>query len=369
MMLARLRDRTASALVAVAALGAFLGTTVLAGPGKAETIRMIAIDGYPARAMWVKEFSEFFIPEVNRRLAETGNYEIEWQEAYGGSIVKPKGVLEGIKLGLGDIGIVTTVFHNSKLPSQAIAFVTPFISTDARIVAKAVDEIAKEFPQMAAELDEQNQVYLATGVVLDSYQVFSREPITSLGDIDGKKLAGAGFNLRYLEGLGAAGVRGGLTDFYNMLQTGVVDQAMLWPEAAMTFKINEVASYMLQADLGAVNSKTVTVNKDVWESLPEEVQTVLQEVAVAYRDHVAEVAMQRAADSLEKFKAAGGEVTLLSPEEREAWANSMPNIAVEWAKSLDETGAPGSDMLLAYIEKLKAAEQEPARDWSAELSN
>ena len=133
MMLARLRDRTASALVAVAALGAFLGTTVLAGPGKAETIRMIAIDGYPARAMWVKEFSEFFIPEVNRRLAETGNYEIEWQEAYGGSIVKPKGVLEGIKLGLGDIGIVTTVFHNSKLPSQAIAFVTPFISTDARI--------------------------------------------------------------------------------------------------------------------------------------------------------------------------------------------------------------------------------------------
>jgi len=36
---------------------------------------------------------------------------------------------------------------------------------------------------------------------------------------------------------------------------------------------------------------------------------------------------------------------------------------------LDEAGAPGSDMLLAYIEKLKAAGQEPARDWSAELSN
>ena len=73
--------------------------------------------------MWVKEFSEFFIPEVNKRLEETGNHQIEWQEAYGGTIVKPKGVLEGIKLGLGDIGIVTTVFHNSKLPSQAIAFV------------------------------------------------------------------------------------------------------------------------------------------------------------------------------------------------------------------------------------------------------
>ncbi|MGI9420431.1 MAG: C4-dicarboxylate TRAP transporter substrate-binding protein [Geminicoccaceae bacterium] len=370
-MLARLRVSVGRAIGALAVGGALACGAVFAGagPAAADTIKLIAIDGYPARAMWVKEFSEFFIPEVNKRLAETGNHEIEWQEAYGGTIVKPKGVLEGIELGLGDIGIVTTVFHNSKLPSQAIAFVTPFISTDARVVAKAVDEIAKEFPQMAAELEAQNQVYLATGVVLDTYQVFSTEPITALKDIEGKKVAGAGFNLRYLEGLGAAGVRGGLTDFYNMLQTGVVDQAMLWPEAAMTFKIHEVAPHMLQANLGAVNSKTVTVNKDVWERLPEEVQTVLQEVAVDYRDHVAEVAMGRAAESVEKFKAAGGEVVELSAEERAAWAQSMPNIAVEWAKGLDEAGAPGSDMLIAYIEKLKAAGQEPARDWSAELSN
>lgn len=359
--------RMTSAFVGLAACSTVMGGVV--APTAADTIKMIAIDGYPARAMWVKEFSEFFIPEVNKRLAETGNHTIEWQEAYGGTIVKPKGVLEGLKLGLGDIGIVTTVFHNSTLPSQAIAFVTPFISTDARVVAKAVDEIAKEFPQMAAELDAQNQVYLATGVVLDTYQVFSTEPIASLDDMQGKKVAGAGFNLRYLEGLGAAGVRGGLTDFYNMLQTGVVDQAMLWPEAAMTFKINEVAPYMLKANLGAVNSKTITINKDVWEDLPKEVQTVIREVAVDYRDHVAEVAMERAAASVEKFKAAGGEVIELTAEQRDAWAESMPNIAIEWANGLDASGAPGSDMLVAYIDKLKAAGEEPARDWAAELSN
>ena len=164
-------------------------------------------------------------------------------------------------------------------------------------------------------------------------------------------------------------MRGGLTDFYNMLQTGVVDQAMLWPEAAMTFKIHEVAPHMLKADIGAVNSKTVTVNKDVWESLPAEVQEVLQEVAVAYRDRLAEVATGRAAASLEKFEAAGGQVVELSAEERVAWADSMPNIAIEWANELDAGGSPGSDMLLAYIEKLKAAGQTPARDWAGELSN
>ncbi len=351
------------------ALTGLMTGSLAAGVGATETIKMTAIDGYPARAMWVKEFSGFFIPKVNEKLAKTGNYKIEWQEAYGGTIVKPKGVLEGIKLGLGDIGIVTTVFHNSKLPSQAIAAVTPFIATDARVVAKAVDEIAREFPQMAKELDAQNQVYLATGVVLDTYQMFSKTEIKSIKDLKGKKVAGAGYNMRYVEGLGAAGVRGGLTDFYNMLQTGVVTQAMLWPEAAKTFKIAEVAPFMLKADLGAVNSKTVTVNKDVWKKLPDEVKTVLQSTAIEYRDHIASVAMDRAAASRKAYEAAGGKVVEISAAERKAWAESMPNIALSWAEALDKKGAPGSAMLKAYIGKLKAAGFTPERDWAAELAN
>ena len=356
-MIAKFTRRTALALaLAVAAAPAMA----------AETIKAVVIDGYPARALWVKEFTEFFIPEVDKRLAESGNYKMEWQESYGGSIVKPKGVLEGVSLGLGDIGIVTTIFHSSKLPTQAISAVTPFIAPDARAVAKAVDEIAKEFPTMQSEFEAQNQVYLATGVVLDTYQVFSKEPITKLSDLEGKKVAGAGMNLRYVEGIpGAAGVRGGLTDFYNMLQTGLVDKAMLWPEAAKTFKIAEVAPYMLRADLGAVNSKTITVNKDYWDGLPDEVKGVLQEVAVLYRDHVAGLAMDRAEASRQAYVDGGGTIVEMDPAERAAWAASMPNIAQEWAANLDGKGEPGTEMLNAYLAKLAEAGYAPVRDWAA----
>ena len=349
------------------ALGALMAGLMAAPSFATETIKAVVIDGYPARALWVKEFTDFFIPEVDKRLAEFGNYKMDWQESYGGAIVKPRGVLEGIKLGLGDIGIVTTIFHSSKLPSQAISAVTPFVSADARAVAKAVDEIAKEFPTMQKEFAEQNQVYLATGVVLDTYQVFSAKELASPEGMKGAKVAGAGMNLRYLEGIeGAAGVRGGLTDFYNMLDTGLVDQAMLWPEAAKTFKIAEVAPYMLKADLGAVNSKTVTVNQDYWNSLPDEVKGVLQEVAVLYRDHVAGIAMDRAAESRDAYVAAGGIVVEVSNEDRAAWANAMPNIAAEWSANLDGKGEPGSEMLKAYLAKLEAAGYTGVRDWTAE---
>lgn len=360
-MFAKLTRRTAMVLA----------LSVAAAPAMAtETIKAVVIDGYPAKALWVQEFTNFFIPEVDKRLAETGNYQMEWQESYGGAIVKPKGVLEGIQLGLGDIGIVTTIFHNSKLPSQAISAVTPFIAPDAPAVAKAVDEIAKEFPTMQNEFAAQNQVYLATGVVLDTYQVFSKTPINGLADLQGMKVAGAGMNMRYLEGIeGAVGVRGGLTDFYNMVQTGMVDAAMLWPEAASTFKIAEVAPYMLRADLGAVNSKTITVNKDYWEKLPDEVKGVLQEVAVDYRDHVAGIANSIAEESRKAYVAAGGTIVEMAPEERAAWANAMPNIAAEWAAELDAKGEPGTEMLKAYLAKLEAAGFTPVRDWSAMAGN
>jgi len=343
------------------AVGAF-GLPKLGSAG----MRVTAIDGYPAKAMWVREFSNFFIPEVNKRLAAIGAEAFEWQESYGGAIVKPKGVLEGLKLGLGDIGIVTTIFHSSTLPSQAISAVTPFISSDARVVAKAVDEIANEFPDMRDEFTAQGQVYLTTGVVLDSYQLFSKKKVTHVKDIEGMKIAGAGYNLRYLEGIkDAAGVRGGLTDFYNMVQTGVTDGAMLWVEAAKTFGIADVAPHMLRANMGAVNTKTLTANANFWNKLPANVQKEIKGAAIAYRDHIANVAMGAAAESEKAFMAKGGTITDLADSERKAWAEAMPNIASEWAAGLDKKGKNGTKMLKAYIAKLRASGATPARDWSA----
>jgi C4-dicarboxylate-binding protein DctP len=346
-------------------MGAVLATMTAVPVAAQETISAVVIDGYPDRALWVKEFTNFFIPEVDRRLAENGNYVMNWQENYGGSIVKPKGVLEGIELGLGDIGIVTTIFHSSKLPSQGLSAVTPFVSSDARAVARAVDEIAREFPAMQNEFAAQNQVYLATGVVLNTYQVFSTKEVSSVSDLVGFKIAGAGMNLRYLEGIqDAAGVRGGLTDFYNMMQTGLADASILWPEAAATFKISEVAPYMLRADLGAVNTKTVTVNQDYWNNLPDEVKDVLQAVAIDYRDHLASIAMDRAATAEAAYIEAGGTIIDVSAEDRAAWAAAMPNIAQELAATLNDKGEPGTEMLAAYLGKLEAAGFVGARDWS-----
>lgn len=357
--------RTPSLRPWLMALGASLGLAVL--PAAAQTtINLTAVDGYPPKSLWIKEFIDFYIPEVDKRLAKDNKFKIRWNQAWGGQIVKPNGVLEGIQKGLGDIGIVTTAIYGDKMNILAVAYATPFVTNDPALVARTVDEMAEKFPAIKKTFASYNQVYLTNSVVLDTYQVFSKPAVKSLADMKGLKVSGAGFNLRYLAPVGAVGVSGPLVGYYNQIQTGVTEAALLWPEAAATFKMAEVAPNMLKADIGSVNTKVLTVNADTWAKLPPEVKKVLQEVAIEYRDLLAKLAADEGAASVAAYTKAGGTVHELSKAERTKWARDLPNMAREWAAGLDKAGAQGSEMLTHYMNAMRAAKQPIERQWDRE---
>ncbi|MDH3233601.1 MAG: C4-dicarboxylate TRAP transporter substrate-binding protein [Alphaproteobacteria bacterium] len=346
------------------AVAALIAAALTSAPARAEqVINLTAIDGYPTKASWVREFINFYIPAIDKALAKGGKYKIKWNQAFGGAIVKPKGVFKGLQTGLGDIGVVTTVFHHDKVPLQAIAYVTPFTTTDSLLMTRTVDKMAKKFPAMAKAFAQYDQVYLTNLVVIDTYQLYFKKPLSGLKDLKGRKIGGAGINLRYVKALGAVGVGGPLPKYYNMIKTGIVDGAMLWPEAAVSFKVYEVAPHMLDAQIGAVNSKVVTVNAATWKKLPAEVRAVLAEQAIRYRDHMAKVALRRGRDSYGTFKKKGGTIVKLAAEDRLNWARTMPNIAKEWAERLDKKGLPGTALLKAYMAEMRNAKQPIARQW------
>lgn len=331
-----------------------------------KTISLTAIDGYPPKAIWVKSFIEFFIPEVDRRLAKTGEYKIKWNQAFAGQIVKPRKVLQGLQRGLGDIGIVTSIFHPDKVPLQSIAYTAPFVTTDPALASRVLDELYAEFPAFGKAWKKYNQVYLTNLAVLDSYQMFFKEPVKGIEDFKGKKIASAGLNLRYLKNTGAVGVAGSLVSYYNKLKTGVVDGTMLWAEAVVGFKIVEVAPYMLKADIGTMNSKSITMNADSWKRLPKSVQKVIKDVAIAYRDYTTEQVMKKAKTSYALFEKLGGTIVQMTQAERISWAKSMPNVAKDWTAQLEKRGIPAKAVLKAYMDKMRAANQPILRHWDRE---
>jgi C4-dicarboxylate-binding protein DctP len=355
---------------ALRTIGAAAALATIAAAGSAaaapKTLSLTIVDGYPPRALQVKTLIEHFIPEVDKRLAAKGDYKIRWNQAFAGQIVKVRHVMTGMQKGLGDIGVVTSVFHQDKVPMQAIAYVTPFVTSDPLLLSRTVDELTEQFPAMQQAWKKYNQVVLTSFSVIDSYQMFFKEKVTKVEDFDGKKIAGAGINMRYLTGTGATPVIGSMVHYYNKFKTGAIDGSMLWTDAAVAFKLVEGARYMFKADIGTANSKALTMNLKSYQRLPKAVRTIIHDVSRDYRDYTAKAAMSDAGKAYKAFAEKGGEIIQVSADARLSWANKMPNIAKEWAADLDKEGMPGSKLLSAYMDKMRAANQPILRQWDKE---
>lgn len=332
----------------------------------AQVIPMIAIDSYAPTALWTQVFIEYFIPEVDRRLAENGNYKIRWNKAFGGTIAKTRGVLDALQYDLADIGIVTTPYHSDKVPFYNLPYVTPFVSADIGLVARTMSELVERYPQLSEQWRDYRQVYLTTAGAIDTYQILTTFPVESLEDFRGRKIAGVGPNLRYLTGLDAVSVNSGISDWYNNLATGLVDGVISWAEGSIAYRLHEVAPYLIDVRLGAVSTKVINVNARTWARLPEEVRKVLCETAEDYRDELAREVDRRAARSRIEFERLGGTIITFSEEQRRAWAHSMPNIAEEWVKAMEAQGLPGHAILHDYMEIMRASEQTIMRHWDSE---
>lgn len=332
----------------------------------AEIIPLIAVDSYAPTALWTQVFIEYFIPEVDRRLAATGNYRIRWNKAFGGTIAKPRGVLDALQYDLADIGIVTTPYHADKVPFYNLPYVTPFVSADIGLVARTMSGLVDRYPQLAQEWQDYGQVYLTTAGAIDTYQILTTFPVNSMADFRGRKIAGVGPNLRFLTGLDATSVNSGISDWYNNLATGLVDGVISWIEGSMAYRLNEVAPYLVNVRLGAVSTKVINVNARTWARLPDEVRIVLRETAADYRDELAREVDRRAARSIVEFEKLGGTIITFDEGQRRAWAHGMPNIAREWADEMEVKGLPGHAILHDYMEIMRASGQPIVRQWDRE---
>ena len=328
-----------------------------------EEIDVSIVSGFSPAVAAVKMLEESFMPGVDARLAETGNYTINWQEAFSGTLAKPSGELEAIQTGLADMGVIPTGFHADKLPIYQIGYVTPFTTTDLVLIHNVVDALVDKYPAFRDTWTNLNQVTLSASGIPDNYILCSAEPINSVSDINGLKVAGAGPNLRWIEPAGATGVTGSLGNFYQLVETGVVDALLVWGEAVVSLKFYEVCGNYFNANLGAVNSYVINANQQAWDGFPDEVKDAMTAAAQQYGVDIGNHAAELGSQAREIFIANGGSVVEIDPQERADWAETLPNLAQEWADSLEADGVPAQQILTEYMQAMRDADQPIARQW------
>ncbi len=109
------------------------------------------------------------------------------------------------------------------------------------------------------------------------HQVLTKEPVNSLDDLRTMKIRALGGSAKMLLSLGVNTVNMPPEDLYLGMSTGQIDGVLYG--AAFEYKLNkfyEVAPYLLETPITNPLVDHVIMNLKLWESLPEDLQTIIK---------------------------------------------------------------------------------------------
>jgi len=357
-------DKTMKPRRLLLATAAALALGGLTAPAQAQqTIRLTAAAGHPPVFLWIKLVDEFFIPEVDKRLAAAGKHKIDWTKAWGGTLIKLGSESKGIADGVADFGFVGTIFEAPKFPMQNVSYFAPFGTDDIAVITKVVNDMQTSIPAMGQAWTKNGLVYLG-GAALDAYHIWTSFPIKSVDDLKGKKITAPGPAANWIRDTGAVAVAGNLNTYYEDIKSGVSNGVITFATGAWGAKVHEVAPYITKVNFGSQYAGGLAMNKGRFDRLPPEVQKVFREVAGEYQQRFAAAQAETAAALLKKMEGAGAKISELPAAERKRWADTLPPIAKTWAADLQAKGMPGDLVLNGFMDGLKKAGAQPARDWA-----
>jgi TRAP-type C4-dicarboxylate transport system substrate-binding protein len=341
-------------------------TALLVGGAAAaqQTITVNIGSSHPEANIWVYAMKNTFQPEVNRILEEAGNeYRVNWSENYAGTLYKFTDTREAVMDGIVDIGMVGTVWEGANMPLQNVTYFTPFATEDHRMIIEIFDDLSENLPELKNSWAENGMVHLSS-LITDSYDIYATFPVTSMADLQNRKLNAPGTSANWLRETGATPVDGALTTYYTNIQTGVTEGTLSFASGILPTRVYEVAPELTRVGIGSMYFGGIAANKDFFDGLPEPVQQAMRDAAqatsIAHGDYVGDLA----ARALEEMQAAGLTIHQLPDEEKAKWVNGLPNIIEPW---LEQTGDAGKTVLKAYFAALRERGATPLRNWDEGL--
>lgn len=352
-----------------ALLAAAAASTIPAGrfAWAAETLNLTISSSHPLTIPWVEPLKTQVVDRSNQMLTEMGGaYQINWTEAFGGSLYNFNDTLEAVSQGLTDMGWIGALWEPATLPLQNIMYSTPFATATAKQAIDVMNTLNAEIPAMQQEWNKVNVKFLgACGS--GGYHLLTKEPINSLADLKGMKLLGVPVTAPWVEGLGATLVSTGLPAMYSQLQTGVGDGVIIIATGAWPLKLYEVAPHISKVDTGGITFGGFGINLDTWNRLPAEVQEVIAKLGQAYSDENARLIEVKNELAFEAMAKEGAIIKEMAQEDRIAFANAMAPLGKIWVEANEAKGLPAREILTAFMETVRAQGGTPLRDWDKEL--
>lgn len=250
----------------------FMGMAILLGTGTAfaKSVELKLAHFMPAmHVQHVKAFEPFA-----KKVAELSHGEVTVKIYPSGQLGNPKTMVDSIRMGITDIGFVLPSYVPGRFQRSSV-FELPFVFNSAAHVAKGFYDIYDEY--LAEDYKDFKVLWVLSAPLSQVHS--TKEPLLTIDDFKGKKIRGGNaLESKAIKLLGGNPVGMPISELSIALQKGVVDGCFTPYAALKSHKLIDISKYITEFNFsGAL--MCVLMNKKKWDSLSEDAQKVIDQVA------------------------------------------------------------------------------------------
>ncbi len=333
------------ALMLVVALLAVGLSCAKPAPEKVYTLRWGGV--YPPDKVQEQAFSVFFM----QKATELSNGAIQWEYYPANQLFGMKESMDAIGGGTADGGLVVPAFFTGKIPLVGIQDLPFLFDADLEGHLQAVVNLVQH-PDYTGAFEAAYNVKVLGGDSQGTNAFYFKERLTKLEDFKGRKIRAAGkMQSNAINALGGAAQSLASPEVYTALQTGVIDGTQWQPLSAVANRIYEVTDYAVIPYISLSGySYLRAINRDVWNSLPKDLQDALMQAQEEAEKNSLKVIPKAEEEAIDTLAKNGMDIYYVPREENLRWRDAARPV---WDAWLDKTGAKGQGLLDFVLKELK----------------
>lgn len=264
----------------------------------------------------------------------------------GGTLLGPSDIYGGVVTGIAEAGNTVFSYTPGRFPTIRGFELGGIEYETAKAGSYAVREAIEQL-----NFDEFKDVKVLLTYNTGPGHLITKTPVTSLEELRGMEIRVSGQTVTTMEALGAIPVAMPMNEAYEALSRGIVQGIVAPVEALEGFKLAEVTDYITIAPFLYSSNFIVAMNLDVWNSLPSDIQEIIDEVNDKIFADVASGFFDMLNESGYKFATEehGLEVLTLTDAERDRWIQQLQPIIQDYVKEVEQLGLDGQKVIDTII--------------------
>lgn len=256
----------------------------------------------------------------------------------GQTLLAAPEIYDGVQSGVADIGLSCFSYTRGRFPLLEAFELPGIVYNNSKVASKVAWEGLKELDPVEVK-DTRLMMVLATG----PGDLFTKMPVRTLEDLQGLEIRATGLSAKTLEAMGATPVAMPQSDAYEALSRGVVQGNLSPIEVLQGWRHAEVTDYLTMTPFLYNTLFFVTMNLDVWNSIPDHLQGTITAATEEFFDEVSIGLWDAQNDSALEFAVneTNQEIIHLSEEETSRWMEMVMPIQDEFIAEMDALGLDG----------------------------